>query len=85
MKKLLLIAATASLGACVTMPSSTGVRNLGNDTYMMSEMSGFGNVIERANRFCSDFGQSIDVRSSTTEKGLASGDDYAVIVFGCVS
>jgi len=75
----------AALAGCVTTSPSAGIRSLGPDTYMVSEMSGFGNVVERAAVFCSSLGQTVQVTGNTTQTGIASGDQYAVIMFRCVS
>ena len=77
----------AALAGCVTTGSShnSGIRSIGSDTFMVSEISGFGNVVERAALFCASFGQTVQVTGNTSQMGLASGNQYAVITFRCVS
>lgn len=82
---LTLVALAAALAGCVTTSSGAGIKSIGSDTFMVSEMSGFGNVVERAAVFCASFGQTVQVTSNTSQMGLASGDQYAVITFRCVS
>lgn len=85
MRKIAALAATVALAGCVTTSPSAGIRPLGGDTYMVSEMSGFGNVVERAAAFCSSFNQTVQVTGNTVQTGIASGNQYAVITFRCVS
>lgn len=86
MHKTIAIAALGlALAGCVTTSPGAGIKSIGSDTYMVSEMSGFGNVVERAAAFCASFGRSLDVTSNTSQTGLASGNQYAVITFRCVS
>lgn len=85
MRNIAALATAAALAGCATVPSPTeGIQSIGTDTFMVSEMSGFGNVAERAGQFCASFGQRIEIDGNTTEKGLYSGSDYAVLVFRCV-
>lgn len=87
MKRNLMIATLAlAFAGCATTAGtqSGGIRALGGDTYTVSELSGFGNVVERAARFCVNMDQTIQVQGNTTQTGLASGRQYAVLVFRCV-
>lgn len=85
MRSVFIAALGLALAGCVTTGSSGGIKPLGGDTYMVSEMSGFTNVVERAAVFCNSYGQTVEVTGNTTQQGLASGRDYAVLVFRCVS
>lgn len=85
MRKIAALVATIALAGCVTTGPYDGVKSLGGDSYMVSEISGFGNVVERAAVFCSSFGQTMQITGNTMQTGIASGNQYAVITFRCVS
>ena len=75
--------AMCALTACATTPGA-GVKSLGNGTYSISEMDIMtGNVAEHAAAYCSSLGQKMKVEGNTTQRGLASGTNYAVLVFRC--
>lgn len=77
-----------ALSGCATMDQSpsNGIKSIGNDTFMVSDNSGFfcGNTIERASAYCSSFGQVLEVEANTTEKNRWTGEDHAVLVFRCL-
>lgn len=86
MRKIATLATLAAvLAGCVHTTPGSGIRSIGPDTFMVSEMSGFGNVVERAAVFCASFGQTVQITGNTSQTGLASGNQYAVITFRCVS
>ncbi len=74
------------LAGCASMdPASNGaVKSLGGGQYSLSEMDILsGNVAEHAARFCSAQGKRLQVEGNTTQQGLASGSNYAVLIFSC--
>lgn len=83
MRNICIAAAALALGACATTSPTSGIRSLGPNQFTVSEMSGFTSVAERAAAFCGSFGQRMQIEGSTTQKGLYSGSDYAVLVFSC--
>ena len=86
MRHVVVATVALALGACAFMPNTPaqGVRSLGNGLYSISEIAFFGgDVAGRAATFCSSFGQTMSIEGNTTQKGIASGDDYAVLVFRC--
>lgn len=86
MKKTIIATLAVALAGCATTggAQSGGIKSLGGDTYTVSELSGFGSVVERAARFCVNMDQTIHVQGNTTQTGIASGRQYAVLVFRCV-
>jgi hypothetical protein len=85
MRKIVMLVAALSLGACATITPQSGVRSLGGDTFMVSELSGFGSVIQRAASYCASIGQVVEVQATSENTGVASGRRYSEIVFRCVS
>lgn len=84
MRKIVALATAVALAGCMTTGPAGGVKSVGGNTYTISEMSGFGSVVDRAAVFCSSIGRTIEVQGNTTQTGLASGRQYAVLVFRCV-
>ena len=88
MKKIGLVTVAFLSPGCASMdPASSGaVKILGNDQYSISEMGTFGGSLpEHAARYCANAGKKMRVDGNTTQKGLASGGDYAVLIFSCYS
>lgn len=90
MRKIIMAFSMLSLCGCAGMaaqfdPSQNGaIRSIGNDTYTISEMGVFGgNAVEYAARHCASMGRVMQMQGSTTQKGLASGASYGVVVFTC--
>lgn len=90
MKKTLLpiVALTALVSACATMPAdptlAQGVQRLDTRLYSVSEMQVWGgNLAAVAVRQCQMDGGQLNVISNTSQTGVYSGNSYAVLVFRC--
>lgn len=76
--------AALALGACTTVSPADSIRPIGDNLFSISEMHFFGgDVAGRAAAYCGSLGKRLQIEGDTTQKGMWSGDDYAVLVFSC--
>lgn len=76
---------TVLLTGCATMNDPTlafGVERAGGGVYTASAM-GFTDPTKSAVKQCQMDGKRLSILTSTTERGLVSGDSYAKLVFRC--
>ena len=84
MKRLFAIAMIIATAGCATMGGEGAVKSLGNDQYSISDMSVFGGSLpEHAARHCASLGKKMKVEGNTTQQGMASGNNYGVLIFSC--
>lgn len=87
MRKIVTLAALLGLSACATTPNTphAGVQALSDGSYLVREIDyPLASVAERAASYCGYFGQRVEVVASSTQYGLFTDRNHAVLTFRCV-